>query len=126
MKHDSTASGADAGPELTAELRRLARLFLLSAVTLALFLLRTAVTALPVPSVPQSVSVAWSILLLAGWASTWALALYTTIRARRWGWVTLAAIPLTCVPVGVAYAWIRRGEIEEAVLGRRRARKTRG
>ncbi len=42
MKHHKDTPGADAGPELTVELRRLANLFLVSSVTLALFLLRTA------------------------------------------------------------------------------------
>jgi len=33
----------------------------------------------------------------------------------------LCLLPVTCVPASVAYAWIRRQEIERAVLGDRRA-----
>ena len=41
----------------------------------------------------------------------------------------LCLIPVTCVPASVAYAWIRRQEIESAVLGDDRspaARQRRG
>ncbi len=117
MRHDRNAPGADAGPQLTAELRRLARLFLAAAVTLALFVLRAVAAALSVTLVPRPVLLAWGIVLLAGWAATWVLAVYTTYTARRWRWLVLSAFPLTCVPAGVAYAWIRRREIEEQVLG---------
>lgn len=119
MKHHTDAPGVDAGPEITAELRRLANLFLVSSVTLALFLLRTAAVVLSVTFIPRPVGVAWGLVLLTGWAATYVLALYTTAKARRWVWVVLCAIPVTCVPAGVAYAWIRRTEIEDEVLGRR-------
>jgi hypothetical protein len=124
MKHDKDAPGADAGPELTAELRRLANLFLVSAVTLALFLLRMAAVALSVTFVPRPLEVAWGLVLLTGWAATYVLAVYTTVKARRWAWVALSAVPFTCVPAGVAYAWIRRQEIEDEVLGRRSPKTT--
>lgn len=125
MTQDRNAPGADAGPELTAELRRVARLFLLSAVTLALFLLRAAAAALAPAAVPRPLWVAWGLVLLTGWAATYVLAVYTTYRSHRWGWLALAAVPFTCVPAGVAYAWVRRREIEEEVLGARSPGKSR-
>ncbi len=117
MRHDTQAPGVQAGPEITAELRRLANLFLVASVTLALFVLRTAAEVLAVTFISQTVAVVWGVALLAGWVASWALGLYTTYRARRWAWVALCAIPLTCVPASVAYAWIRRREIEDEVLG---------
>lgn len=126
MKHDTHAPGVEAGPELTAELRRLAHLFLVSALTLALFLLRTAAGALDVSFLTAPVALVWGIALLAGWGATWALGAWTTVRAHRWGWVVLCVIPFTCVPASVAYAWIRRREIEDEVLGGARAGSGRG
>lgn len=117
MRHDTQAPGVQAGPEITAELRRLANLFLVASVTLALFVLRTAAEVLAVTFISQTVAVVWGVALFSGWAASWALGLYTTYRARRWAWVALCAIPLTCVPASVAYAWIRRREIEDEVLG---------
>jgi hypothetical protein len=117
MKQDEHAPGADAGPELTAELRRLANLFLVSSVTLVLFLLRAVAVMLSVTLLPASAWTVWGILLLAGWCATWGLSAYTTYKARRWIWLALCAVPVTCVPVAVAYAWIRRKEIEDEVLG---------
>jgi hypothetical protein len=125
MRHDKQASGVDAGPEVTAELRRLANLFLLSSVTLALFLLRVAAMVLTVTFIPRPVMVAWGLLLLTGWAATCVYGLYTTVRARRWFWVVLCATPFTCVPASVAYAWIRRTEVEDEVLGPRPSGKSR-
>ena len=125
MRHNRNAPGADAGPQLTAELRLLAHLFLLAAVTLALFVLRAAASALAVTFVPRPILVAWGFVLLAGWAATWVLAVYTTHKARRWGWLVLSVVPFTCVPAGVAYAWIRRREIEDQVLGPHAPRRAR-
>jgi hypothetical protein len=117
MRHDTHAAGVQAGPELTAELRRLANLFLVASVTLALFFLRTVAAVLAVSFISQTVAVIWSVALLSGWAASWALGVYTTYRARRWAWLALCAVPFTCVPASVAYAWIRRREIEDEVLG---------
>jgi hypothetical protein len=117
MTHRNDAPGVDAGPDLTAELRRLANLFLVSSVTLALFLLRVFAAMLDVSFLSGPVLLVWGVVLLAGLAATYALGLYTTVRARRWFWVVLCAIPLTSVPASVAYAWIRRTEIEDQVLG---------
>jgi hypothetical protein len=117
MKYDKDAPGAEVDEQTARELRRLANLFLLSSVTLALFVLRALAEALSVTFIPQGVYVAWGLALVAGWAATEVYGVYTTYVARRWGWFALCVIPVTCVPAAVAYAWIRRQEIERAVLG---------
>ncbi len=67
--------------------------------------------------IPRSVGVAWGLVLLTGWAATYVLALYTTVKARRWGWLVLCASPSRACP----QAWRTRGsartEIEDEVLG---------
>jgi hypothetical protein len=117
MKYDKDAAGAEVDAQTALELRRIANLFLLSSVTLALFLLRAFDVALSVTFIPQTVYVVWGLVLLTGWAATEVLGAYVTFTARRWGWFVLCVIPVTCVPASVAYAWIRRQEIERAVLG---------
>lgn len=117
IAYDRDTPGAAAGPELTAELRRLANLFLLSAVTLVLFLLRAFSIALHVTFIPGPVFVVWGVLMLTGWAMTLVYGAYVTFQVRRWGWFALCVIPFTCVPAAVAYAWVRRMEIEREVLG---------
>jgi hypothetical protein len=116
-KYDKDAPGAVVDPDQAAELRRVANLFLISSVTLALFVLRALAEALSVTFIPQGVYVAWGIIMLIGWAMALAYGVYVTCRARRWGWLALCAIPLSCVPAAAAYAWIRRQEIERRVLG---------
>jgi hypothetical protein len=134
MKYDKDAAGAKVDAQTTRELRRIANLFLLSGVTLALFVLRALGEALSVTFIPQPVYVVWGLILLTGWAATLVYGVYVTFTARRWGWLVLCLIPVTSVPAAVAYAWIRRQEIERAVLGdpqpsptrqRRGGRKTR-
>lgn len=115
--YDRDGPGVVVGPELTAELRRLANLFLLSAITLILFLLRAFAVALNVTFIPAPAYVVWGVVMLTGWAMTLVYAVYVTFQARRWGWLALCAIPVTCVPAAVAYAWVRRQEIEREVLG---------
>ena len=117
MKYDKDAPGADVDEQTALELRRLANLFLLSGITLALFVLRALAEALSVTFIPQGVYVAWGVILLTGWAATEVYGVYVTFTARRWGWFALCLVPVTCVPASVAYAWIRRQEIERAVLG---------
>jgi hypothetical protein len=121
MKYDKDAPGADVDEQTALELRRLANLFLVSGITLALFVLRALGEALSVTFIPQGVYVAWGVVLLTGWAATEVYGVYVTFIARRWGWFVLCLLPVTCVPASVAYAWIRRQEIERAVLGDRRA-----
>jgi hypothetical protein len=106
------------------ELRRLAYLFLVSAVTLALVVIRAVAEGLAVGFLPQPLVVVWGLAMLLGWAATFAYGVFVTLKARRWGWLALCAIPFTCVPGAVAYAWIRRQEIEQEVLsgGRRSPR----
>ncbi len=117
MKYDADAPGAEVDDQTRLELRRLANLFLLASVTLALFVLRAFAEALSVSFIPSGVFVAWGALLLAGWAATLVYGVFVTFVARRFGWLVLCLLPVTSVPAGVAYAWIRRGEIERAVLG---------
>ena len=121
MKYDKDDPGAQVDDETALELRRLANLFLLSGVTLVLFLLRAFAEALHVTFIPHSVYVVWGFVLLIGWAATEVYGVYVTFTAQRWGWFVLCLIPVTCVPASVAYAWVRRQEIERAVLGDERA-----
>ena len=129
MKYDKDAGGANVDEQTALELRRLANLFLLSGITLALFALRALGEALSVTFFPQGVYVVWGVILLIGWAATLVYGVYVTYTVRRWGWLALCLIPVTCVPAAVAYAWIRRQEIEVSVLGDERpptARRRRG
>lgn len=121
MKYDEDAPGAAVDADSALELRRLANLFLLSGITLALFVLRAFAGALSATFIPQGVYVAWGLVLLTGWAATFVYGVFVTFTARRWGWFVLCLFPLTCVPAGAAYAWIRRQEIERAVLRDSRA-----
>ena len=109
--------GAEVGEQTRLELRRLANLFLVSGVTLALFVLRALAEALSVTFIPYGVYVAWGVILLTGWAAALVYGVFVTFTARRYGWLALCLLPVTSVPAGVAYAWIRRTEIERAVLG---------
>lgn len=116
-KHDKDAPGAAVDASTALELRRLANLFLISGITLALFVLRALSEALSVTFMPQGVYVVWGLILLTGWAASLVYGVFVTFSARRWGWLALCLLPLTCVPAAAAYAWIRRQEIERAVLG---------
>jgi flagellar biosynthesis protein FliQ len=116
-KYDTDASGAEVDAATALELRRLANLFLVAGITLALFVMRAFAEALSVTFIPRGVYVAWGLALLTGWAASLVYGVFVTFTARRWGWFALCIIPLTCVPAAAAYAWIRRQEIERAVLG---------
>ncbi len=117
VKYDRDATGAEVDEATRSELRRLANLFLLSSVTLIVLLLEVFARALGVSFIPQPVYGVAGLVFLVGWAATFVYGLYVTFRAARWGWFVLCVIPVTCVPASVAYAWIRRGEIEREVLG---------
>lgn len=128
-KYDADAPGTTVDEETRLELRRVANLFLLSSLTLVVLLLQVVVRALQIEGIPQVVYSAAGFLFLVGWATTYVYGLYTTVKARRWTWVVLCVIPFMCVPASVAYAWIRRGEIEREVLaarGRAGSRRRRG
>ncbi len=116
-KYDKDASGAEVDAATALELRRLANLFLVAGITLALFVMRAFAEALSVTFIPRGVYVAWGLVLLTGWAASLVYGVFVTYSARRWGWLVLCLLPLTCVPAGAAYAWIRRQEIERAILG---------
>lgn len=113
-KHDR---GVAVDPAVGAELRRLANLFLVSGITLVLFLTRAFAEVFNVTFIPRSAYFVWGVAMLTGWAMTYVYGVFVTLRARRWLWLALCAIPLTCVPAAAAYAWIRRQEIEREVLG---------
>jgi hypothetical protein len=102
-----------------AELKRVTVLFLLSAITLLLFVVYLLAEGLGVSFIPPVVWAMWVASLFSGFVATWAYGVYVTVRARRWLWVTLCALPPTAVPCAVAYAWIRRGEMETELQGRR-------
>ncbi len=116
-KQDADAPAAEVDEETRLELRRVANLFLLSSLTLIVLLLEAFARALHVTFIPQAVYAAAGLVFLVGWAATFVYGLYTTFKARRWGWFALCVVPVTCVPGSVAYAWVRRGEIEREVLG---------
>jgi hypothetical protein len=120
-KYDPDAPGVAVSPETASELRRVANLFLVSGITLALFVLRAAAEALDVTIVPQPVYVIWGLVMLTGWAMTLVYGVYVTFTARSWGWLVLCAIPFTCVPAAVAYAWIRRQDVEREVLAAKKS-----
>jgi len=116
-RYDKDDPGVAVGAERAAELRRLANLFLISGITLFLFLARAFAEVFSVTFIPRGVFVAWGLLMLLGWAMSLVYGVYVTLKARRWGWLVLCAIPFTCVPAAAAYAWTRRQEIEREVLG---------
>ena len=116
-RYDKDDSGVAVGPEIAAELRRLANLFLLSGITLVMFLVRAFAEVFTVTFIPRPVFVVWGVVMLSGWAMTYVYGVFVAFKARRWAWFALCAIPFTCVPAAAAYAWIRRQEIEREVLG---------
>ena len=104
-----------------AELKRVAVLFLVSSITLLLVLVYAVamallVQALGIEVVPDIVWVMWVVSMFSGSVATWGYGAYVTLRARRWLWAALCLLPLTAVPCSVAYAWIRRGEIEAEIV----------
>ena len=107
-KYDKDDRGVAVGPTIAAELRRLANLFLLSGITLILFLVRAFAEVFTVTFIPRPVYVVWGVVMLTGWAMTYVYGVFVTFKARRWAWFALCAIPFTCVPAAAAYAWIRR------------------
>ena len=57
----------------------------------------------------------WRASLVSGLIATWAYGGYVTLRARRWAWAFFCLLPLTALPAALAYAWIRRGELEAEI-----------
>jgi hypothetical protein len=104
-------------PALKAELKRLALLFLISAVTLLLVVADAVIRAFPEDVIPEPVPLMLQVSWAGGAVATYFYGLYVTLRARAWLWVLLCAIPLVgSVPGSVAYSWIRRGELERRIL----------
>ncbi len=102
-----------------AELKRVAVLFIVSSITLLLFLVYVLAAGLGVTFIPPIVWAMWGASMLSGSVATWVYGTFVTIRARRWYWVALCVVPFTAVPCSVAYAWIRRGEIEVEIAAPR-------
>ena len=108
-------------PVLKAELKRLATLFLMSAITLVLVFADAVLRALPYDLLPSVVLLMIQVSWFGGAVATYFYGLYVTIRAHAWGWVALCAIPLVgSVPGCVAYSWIRRGALERRILDEER------
>lgn len=105
--------------ETRAELKRVTVLFLLSTVTLLLFFAYLLAEVLGVSFIPPVVWAMWVASMLSGFVATWGYGVYVTLRARRWLWVALCALPPTAVPCAAAYAWIRRDEMETEIHERR-------
>src|SRR5665647_3099626 len=64
--------------------RRLANLFLVSGITLLLFLVRAVAEVFTVTFIPRPVYVVWGIAMLTGWAMTYVYGVFVTFKARRW------------------------------------------
>jgi hypothetical protein len=104
-------------PKLKAELKRLALLFLISAITLWLVVVYAVLRAIDSGLFPDIVWFMWGAAIFSGCIATYFYGLYVTLRARAWGWVLLCAVPVIgSVPGCVAYSWIRRGQLERQVL----------
>ena len=125
-RYDKGDAGVAVSPELAAELRRLANLFLVSSITLVLLLLQVFAVTLSVTFIPGPVKTASGVVFLTGLAATYVYGIFVTWRARRWGWFALCVIPVASVPCSLAYAWTRRQEIERDVLGEGRDRTLAG
>ena len=108
-------------PVLRAELKRLAVLFLISAITLVLVFADFVIRALAYDILPAPFPLMLQVSWVSGAVATYFYGLYVTIRARAWGWVLLCAFPLAgSVPGSVAYSWIRRGALEREILRKER------
>ena len=121
MKYDKDERGADVDEQTALELRRIANLFLMSAITLVLLMLLMFAQALSVTFITGTIKAVLGGIMLVGWAMTLVYGVFVTFKARRWVWLVLCAIPFSCVPAAIVYAWPRRQEIERAVLGDQRA-----
>jgi uncharacterized integral membrane protein len=99
-----------------AEIKQISVLFIVSSIALVLFLIfalaRTFNVGLPVV-------VPWMLLFSfgPGWLVCWVYGTYVTISARRWFWMALIVFFPAAIPGSLMYAWTRRMEIEEEVLG---------
>jgi len=125
MRDDEAVPVLD--PELKAELKRLAQLFLISAVTLLLVVLDAVLRAVASGLLPGIVFLMLQLSWIGGAVATYFYGLYVTIRARAWRWVVLCAVPLVgSVPGSVAYTWIKRGALERQVLEEEEQRRARG
>jgi hypothetical protein len=117
MKYDKDERGADVDAETRLELRRVANLFLVSAVTMIALFVELFAKALDVTFIPQAVHAVTGLVFLVSWAATVVYGVFVTFTARRWGWLALCVVPPSSPPAALAYAWIRRREIEREVLG---------
>lgn len=104
-------------PRLKAELKRLAVLFLISALTMVVVVGYAVTRRIDQHMIPDIGWIMWATAVFSGCVATYFYGLYVTIRAKAWGWVALCLIPVVgSVPASVAYSWIRRGELERQIL----------
>jgi len=123
-RRDDHGDAFTLAPGTQAELKRVTVLFLLSSITVVLILAyvvaRTILLrALELAVVPDIGWVMWAVSMMCGFIATWVYGTYVTARARRWLWVALCALPPTAVPCSLAYAWVRRGELETEIVTQR-------
>jgi hypothetical protein len=89
----------------------------MSAITLLLVISYAVLRQIGAGLIPDVAWIMWATAIVSGCTATYFFGLYVTIRARAWGWVALCAIPVVgSVPGSVAYAWIRRGELERQII----------
>ncbi|MGE5229708.1 MAG: hypothetical protein ACM3MJ_08315 [Deltaproteobacteria bacterium] len=117
IRYDRDAPGADVDDETRLELRRVANLFLISAITMIALFFELLAQAFAISLIPQAVHSVLGLVFLVGWATTVVYGVSVTFAARRWAWLALCLIPPTSPPAALAYAWIRRREIEREILG---------
>ena len=102
--------------ERKAEVKQISVLFIVSAITLVLFLIFALAR---IFNVGLPVVVPWMLVFSfgPGWIVCWVYGTYVTIRARRWYWMALIVFFPASIPGSLMYAWTRRMEIEDQVLG---------
>jgi hypothetical protein len=99
-----------------AEIKQLSVLFIVSSISLVLFLILGFIQWFNV-SLP--VVIPWMLVFSIGpgWLVCWVYGTYVTIRARRFFWTALIVFVFAAIPGSLMYAWTRRMEIEEEILG---------
>jgi hypothetical protein len=99
-----------------AEIKQLSVLFIVSSISLVLFVILGFIQWFNV-SLP--VVIPWMLVFSIGpgWLVCWVYGTYVTFRARRFLWTALIVFVFAAIPGSLMYAWTRRMEIEEEILG---------
>lgn len=105
-----------------AEIKQLSVLFIVSSISLVLFVILGFIQWFNV-SLP--VVIPWMLVFSIGpgWLVCWVYGTYVTIRARRFLWTALIVFVFAAIPGSLMYAWTRRMEIEAEVLGPNETRR---